>query len=616
MKALRAFTSQRLYVLLATAVVMTLLIIGCGDEATSAPTAAPAATAVPTTAPTAMPTAAPTPAPTAMPTTAAAPAPTAMPTATARAAPTAMPTAAPTPMPTEAATPEPQPVVSRLRIAQVPPSTQSTMTHVSSYAGSGPLRGLYEPLIGVDVDTGGYAPDRLATDWSLSSDGMDWTFKLREGVPFHNGVEFTAKDVVRTWEVYSAASSATTGASFFRNWLGDDKENFEITNDYEIIWHLVKPEGGLRPWLSDLLMFLIISDDYWQEKGEEGYLDDPVGTGPFRFVELEFNSHILHERVDNHWRKTPEVQELQFLYVPEPANRQAMLLAEEAHIADLPRVLFAPAREQGLEIVQSTQAGSYMLITYGGQYYDTPEGLEDIFDPTEPQLKLDVRKAMSLAINRQQINDVFFEGVLEPQTIHALHPREDPWIPGRWPPDPYDPEEAKRLLAGAGYPDGFDITLIVSPSSSVPELPDIAETITNYWNDVGLNADLEVVESSYTVAREWKLAGKAALGNTGLVSYELQMPLNLKLQKGQSHYHDKKELDALARKLETTIDPDARIKAAQEIADYLYANYVTLPLFFVTTAVVIDPNVVEEYKAIILNIGPGFRHEYTKIVKR
>ena len=507
-------------------------------------------------------------------------------------------------------------MVSRLRIAQVPPSTQSTMTHVSSYAGSGPLRGLYEPLIGVDVDTGGYTPDRLATEWSLSSDGMDWTFKLREGVPFHNGVEFTAKDIVRTWEVYSAASSATTGASFFRNWLGDDKENFEIVNDYEIIWHLVKPEGGLRPWLSDLLMFLIISDDYWQEKGEEGYLDDPVGTGPFRFVELEFNSHILHERVDNHWRKTPEVQELQFLYVPEPANRQAMLLAEEAHIADLPRILFASAREKGLEIVQSTQAGSYILITYGGQYYDTPEGLEDIFDPTEPQLKLDVRRAMSLAINRQQINDVFFEGVLEPQTIHALHPREDPWIPGRWPPDPYDPEEAKRLLAGAGYPNGFDITLVVSPSSSVPELPDIAETITNYWDDVGLNADLEVVESSYTVARERKLAGKAALGNTGLVSYELQMPLNLKLQKGQSHYHDKKELDALARKLETTIDPDARIKAAQEIADYLYANYVTLPLFFVTTAVVIDPNVVEEYHAIILNIGPGFRHEYTKIVKR
>ena len=419
-------------------------------------------------------------------------------------APVAMATPTATPRPTAppaTAAPAMQPVVSRLKIAQVPPSTQSTMTHVSSYAGSGPLRGLYEPLIGVDVDTGGYTPDRLATEWTLSADGMDWTFKLREGVPFHNGVEFTAKDVVRTWEVYSAASSATTGASFFRNWLGDDKENFEIVNDHEMIWHLVKPEGGLRPWLSDLLMFLIISDDYWQEVGEEGYLEDPVGTGPFRFVELVFNSHILHEKVDNHWRKTPEVEELQFLYVPEPANRQAMLLTEEAHIVDLPRVLFPTVREQGMEIVHSTQAGSYMLITYGGQYYDTPEGLDDIFDPTEPQLNLDVRRAMSLAINRQEINDVFFEGVLEPQTIHALHPREDPWIPGRWPPDPYDPQEAKRLLGAAGYPNGFDITLIVSPSSSVPELPDIAEIITNYWQAVGLNADLEVVESSYTLAR-------------------------------------------------------------------------------------------------------------------
>lgn len=563
-------SSLKLLVALSLAMALTLMIISCGDddEATPAPTAAPAATV------------------------------------------------APTPTPTPTAMPEPQPVVSRLKVAQVAPSTQSTMTHISSYAGSGPLRGLYEPLIGVDVDTGGYTADRLATEWTMSSDGMDWTFKLREEVPFHNGVEFTAKDVVRTWEVYSAASSATTGASFFRNWLGDDKENFEIMNDHEIIWHLVKPEGGLRPWLSDLLMFLIISDDYWVEKGEEGYLDDPVGTGPFQFVELEFNSHILHERVDNHWRKTPDVEELQFFYVPEPANRQAMLLAEEAHIADLPRVLFDAVRQQGMEIVHSTQAGSYILITYGGQYYDTPEGLEDIFDPTEPQLKLDVRKAMSLAINRQEINDVFFEGVLEPQTIHALHPREDPWIPGRWPPDPYDPEEAKRLLAQAGYPNGFDITLIVSPTSSVPELPDIAETITNYWNDVGLNANLEQVESSYAVARERQLQGKAALGNTGLVSYELQMPLNLKLQKGQSHYHDKKELDALARNLETTIDPDARIKAAQEIADYLYQNYVTLPLFFITTAVVINPDIVEEYHAIILNIGPGFRHEYTKIVKK
>ena len=529
-------------------------------------------------------------------------------------APVAMATA--TPRPTATTPPALQPVVSRLKVAQVAPSTQSTMTHISSYAGSGPLRGLYEPLIGVDVDTGGYTPDRLATEWTLSSDGRDWTFKLREGVPFHNGVEFTAKDVVRTWEVYSAASSATTGASFFRNWLGDDKENFEIVNDHEIIWHLVKPEGGLRPWLSDLLMFLIISDDYWQEVGEEGYLEDPVGTGPFRFLELVFNSHILHERVDNHWRKTPEVEELQFFYVPEPANRQAMLLTEEAHIADLPRVLFPTVREQGMEIVHSTQAGSYILITYGGQYYDTPEGLEDVFDPTEPQLKLDVRKAMSLAINRQEINDVFFEGVLEPQTIHALHPREDPWVPGRWPPDPYDTAEAKRLLGVAGYPNGFDITLVVSPTSSVPELTDIAEIITNYWQDVGINAKLEVVESSYAVARERQLGGKAALGNTGLVSYELQMPLNLKLQKGQSHYHDKLELDALARKLETTIDPDGRIRAAQEIADYLYANYVTLPLFFVTTAVVVNPEVVEEYRAIILNIGPGFRHEYTKIVKR
>ena len=585
MKTPKIPLSLKLLVVPALCMALTLLIIGCGGEEESTPTAAPAP-------PTAVATAAPAPTATAMP--------------------TAMPTPTPTAMPTE----EPQPVVSRLKVAQVAPSTQSTMTHISSYAGSGPLRGLYEPLIGVDVNTGDYAADRLATEWTMSPDGMDWTFTLREEVPFHNGVEFTAKDVVRTWEVYSAASSATTGASFFRNWLGDDKENFEIVNDHEIIWHLVKPEGGLRPWLSDLLMFLIISDDYWVEKGEQGYLDDPVGTGPFQFVELEFNSHILHERVDNHWRKTPEVEELQFFYVPEPANRQAMLLAEEAHIADLPRVLFSTVREQGMEIVHSTQAGSYILITYGGQYYDTPEGLEDIFDPTEPQLKLDVRRAMSLAINRQEINDVFFEGVLEPQTIHALHPREDPWIPGRWPPDPYDPEEAMRLLTQAGYPDGFDITLVVSPTSSVPELPDIAETITNYWNDVGLNANLELVESSYAVARERQLQGKAALGNTGLVSYELQMPLNLKLQQGQSHYHDKKELDALARKLETTIDPDARIKAAQEIADYCYQNYVTLPLFFITTAVVINPDVVEEYHAIILNIGPGFRHEYTTIVKK
>ena len=147
----------------------------------------------------------------------------------------------------------------------------------------------------------------------MSPDAKTWSFKLRKDVPFHStdtydGTEFTAKDVVLTIRTLSRDDALATTGVWTR--LGIDDDNFEIPNDNEFIWHMDVPQPQFNFWASEQWVAGIISQDYLDAVGMDSYLEQPVGTGPFKFVELNLGSSILHERVENHWRKTPEFHEI------------------------------------------------------------------------------------------------------------------------------------------------------------------------------------------------------------------------------------------------------------------------------------------------------------------
>ena len=287
---------KTIYLAIAALAVLSLVILACGGDDEDETTPAPAATAAPTVAP----------------------APTM--------APTAMPTATPTPEPAA-----PEPVNPRLTVAMVPPGHQVTMMYRTFQSSTGPQKAMYEHLIYKDRYSGEFTNEQLATEWSLTPDGTTWSAKLRQGIPFHStdswtGTEFTAKDVIQTVQTL-ARDDSLASASIWRD-LGVADSNFEIANDHEITWNLDKPEPLIDFWMAEEWVAGIISKDYWDDRGPDGYHDHPIGTGPFQFVEIVIDSHILHERVEDHWRKTPEFHELQFFYVKEDSTRLAMLLSQ------------------------------------------------------------------------------------------------------------------------------------------------------------------------------------------------------------------------------------------------------------------------------------------------
>ena len=628
----RLLTRGQVIVLLAVASIA-LVIAACGDDKTPAPET-PASTAG--SAPTAMPA---TPAMTPVPEATVAPQPTAAPipvatqrpAATAPATPVATATAAPTPVatasPTRVATATPTPatpssltpVSSRIVVAAPALTWYTTLPHKGGFSGSGQIRPAFEYPIGADRYTGVEEP-QLFTEWIMDPDGKGWTFRLQEGVPFHStdtfqGPEFTSKDFVHSWMMYIAPDAQVVGSGLFALWA-DSEENFEIVNDYEVKMTLNVPNPVLAVWLGEI-SFLVQSKDYFDAVGEEGYAAQPIGTGPFRYVEHSINSHFQFEKVENHWRKTPEIEELRFIGVQETATRMAMLFNQEVQLASISPNLVPTVRQRGFQIIYSTLPGNWMEVQFGGQYYAVPEGVEPKLDESDPLTKLDVRKALNYAIDREAINDSFYEGQMVPQTISDIPPNAR-GFQDSWTPYPYDPDESRRLLAQAGYADGFDLTVRWGLNPSIPEIGDIAEAITAYWNEIGVRANLEFTEGSRfrNLRRNWGMNNAVAIAGIGYINLEFQLPLNMKLQASSEHWFDHPELSLLVDMYAEELVPERREQLVTEIGQFLYDNHSTGPMFWILPVMGMDHSIIEEYSAHISVWGPTAKYEYATLVKR
>ncbi len=523
--------------------------------------------------------------------------------------------ATPQPMaqPADTSSTEGEPVQDRLRVAVVPPYIQGTLGFIMGGTPQGLLQPIQEHLVQMDYFTGELVP-MLATEWEMTPDGKTWNFKLRQNIPCHQGGDFTARDVVLGWELVTREDSAAGRREVWRN-LVVVKENIEIVNDHEFVYHLQRPELTIPFLLADVQTDLTVyCQGYWDEVGQDGFEKHPVGTGPYEFREFKQGANFRFERVPyKHWRVDPDFRELEFLMVPEDATRLAMILTNEADISEVNREGQVDVLAAGMKIARSSLPAYSAWIGIGGLY------LEDKRDPTDPNTNLLVRKAMNLAIDREAINKAIFGGKGELMANMPYHSSDESFNP-EWTVYPYDPEEAKRLLVEAGYPAGVGVRFMIGPLAGVPELPDMGLAAAQMLEAVGFNVELQVGEFApiRSAFRARELQNTLWTHRTGFWPGWRNIPVYFTSPKAEGivFMYENPVTDDMYNRFLNSVDVEERRQIMTDIGNILYEDYGTIPMVYLYGEYAMNPEVVVDYKVNNSYFGALKGHEYTKAIRK
>lgn len=425
-------------------------------------------------------------------------------------------------------------------------------------------KNIFETLL--NFEEGGTAVEPgLAKEWEVTEDGLTYTFYLQEGVKFHDGTDFNADAVVANFERWGSGDAELFPyySSMFGG-FGDDEshiiESVTAEDDYTVVFKLKRPQA---PFLKNIAMdmFAIASPTAFEEMGNDDFERNPVGTGPFKFVEWKPNDSITIEKFEDYWQEgLPKLDRVIFRSIPDNSARLNALIAGEIDLAD------GINPSDGATIEDNPDLQLFERPSMNVGYL----GLTVTRKPFDNKL---VRQAMNYAIDKQTIIDAFFEGRAEiakgpiPPSVSGYHDGLEGYE--------YNPEKAKELLAEAGYPDGFEMELWAMPVPR-PYMPDgqkVAEVIQKNLADIGVTAKIVSHEwATYLELAEKGEADAFMLGWTGdngdpdNFIYVLLDEDNI----GSNNYTYFKndEMHDLLIEAQTTVDEAKRIelyKKAQEI---------------------------------------------------
>jgi peptide/nickel transport system substrate-binding protein len=451
-----------------------------------------------------------------------------------------------------------------------------------------------ETLLDLDPKTGEYIP-RLAERWESSPDKKEWTFYLRKGVPFHFGYgEFTAKDVVHSHSLMLREEAIATLVGFWRN-----AEEVKAVDDYTVVFRMKSPAATMPYAVSRSADLRIVSKAQWDKEGIEGFDKRPAGTGSYRYVNRQLGQSISFERVENHWRgEKPDFKELEIRIAREDSTRLALLVTGEAHVVDLPRELQAEAITRGMKILSSSLPSEWLSVYFGGQYHI----------PGDPKFKADVpwtdrrvRQAMNMAVNRNELMDNLFKDKGQPMYVSGFAPFLEGWNP-EWAKRfdqlyGYNPTKAKELLKAAGYPPKtVQVKLLQYTEPGEAELPQVAEAVASYFNEVGIQATLEPID----VAKVGSMGRAKEMGCCiwpniiGLRPTE-EWIRTAHYSKTNAHLFEDEFLEKKYVEFSNTVDPKERERVAREIGDHLFEEFSTIPLLSIFSEVAVNPKVVADW---------------------
>lgn len=351
---------------------------------------------------------------------------------------------------------------------------------------------IYEYLVYLDPESQQLEPG-LAERWQVSADGRNVTLWLRKGVPFHDGWgDFSAQDVKYTLDRIMERTSIAGISSTFRYLI----KEVRVEDAQRVVIELNQPDiDFVAGYLSNGVSAPMASKRYVETVGDEVANREPVGTGPYRLEDFREDTSIALVALDSgNWRVRPDFQRVRFLAVPEEFTRAAMLKAGEVDIAPINYDSIDALRKAGIR-THFVRGNWVPVIRFGGLSTAFP-------DPDVPWRKQAVRQAMNYAVDKEAIVRYILHG--QARIVPADFAARE-WQ--QLEPYPYDPGQARELLAEAGYPDGFEMTLRTFTATPGAELPIIAEAVAGYWREVGIDAT--IVPTTWTSLRTAWSTGNA-----------------------------------------------------------------------------------------------------------
>lgn len=432
----------------------------------------------------------------------------------------------------------------------------------------------------VSVDERGRPVPGLAS-WR-TPDPLTWEFTLRKGVKFHDGSELTTEDVVFSLERALALTGSPGGyATYVRPIVAK-----EIVSRYILRLKTAAPYGALPQDLSDVL---IVSRKAALKATSEEFDSGKaaIGTGPYKLVRFSRGNRIELVRHDEYWRGMLPWSKVTLHILPSAPVRTAALLSgqldaiEHVPTADLARLRKNP----DLRLEQTVSWRTIFL--HLDQYRDQPPGV--MSKAGKPMAKnpfkdLRVRRALSKAINRQAIADRIMEGLALP-AANVVSPSvfgHDPALK----PETYDPDGAKKLLAEAGYPDGFALTL-ATPNNRYVNDEQVAQAVAQMFSRIGVTTRIESLPlSAYFSKARNREFGVALLGWGSLAADLALRSLSgsPNPDKGYGAWnwggYANPKLDQLIALSLATVDLDKREALARRAAALAASDLAILPLHY------------------------------------
>jgi peptide/nickel transport system substrate-binding protein len=340
---------------------------------------------------------------------------------------------------------------------------------------------LYDTLVLWDLSQGTKPAEvkpGLAESWEISKvDPTLWTFHLRKNVTFHDGTPFNADAVMFAMDRLKKPDSPYYKAQLIAGIVSYLKniDSYSKVDDYTV---QIKTKGPYSFFPYDLTNIAVPSPEAVKKYGED-YFNHPVGTGPFKFVSLKQGQEMVMEKNTKYWGNIPKVDQVILRPVPDPSARLAALQSGQVNWAEIP-----PPES----VSQLKSSGFQVLLN------DYPHIWPLILNMKEgPWKDKRVRQAANYAIDREGLSKSLLNGVARPAT-QMLYPGHK-WYNDKVAKYNYDPEKAKKLLAEAGYANGFPTTFVVPTSGSGNMWPlPMNEFIQKNLKAVGIDVKIEALE--------------------------------------------------------------------------------------------------------------------------